>query len=156
MTDSTSAPDWGKWFKAHRQEPADNGFTEALMRRLPPRPSLLPQAAIALGVAGVAIAGFFVFLAVVLDFSVIIGSVKNLGAAADTPAILSLSSWLNAALSSLVHAANAAVAAIIATAVPTAAAAFLSPLSVGVAAVALMVILILALTDFWENREVTW
>ncbi|MDR1022628.1 MAG: hypothetical protein LBL94_05080 [Prevotellaceae bacterium] len=159
--DSTSAPDWGKWFKSHRQEPADNGFTEELMRRLPPQPSLLPPAAaaIALGMAGVAIGGFFVFLAAVLDFGVIAGSVKSLGAAAGTPAILSLSSWLNAAFISLVHAANAvaaAVTAVTAAAVPAAVAAFLSPLSVGVAAISLTVILILALTVFLENREPAW
>ncbi|MDR1417258.1 MAG: DUF5056 domain-containing protein [Prevotellaceae bacterium] len=157
MTDSTGAPDWGKWFKAHRQELADNGFTEELMRRLPPKPSLLPQAIIALAVVGSLVAGLFVSLAV-LDFSMIIGRAQSLAAAVDASTITSLSSWLSV-LSSAIHTTTAAIAtaATLATANSAATVAtFISPLSVGVAAVSIVCIMVFVLTTLWENREAAW
>jgi hypothetical protein len=79
MTNSDNTPDPGSWFKANRHEPADDGFTERLMHRLPPKaPLLLPQAAIALGAA----AGFCIYFTA-LGATSITGLVRRLAADAD-------------------------------------------------------------------------
>jgi hypothetical protein len=46
-----------RWFKVHRHDLADDGFTENLVRRLPPRAPLLPQLALAAGLAALFAAG---------------------------------------------------------------------------------------------------
>ncbi|MDR0681141.1 MAG: DUF5056 domain-containing protein [Dysgonamonadaceae bacterium] len=146
MTDSSSvsAPDVGRWFKAHRQEFADNGFTERLMRQLPPKPSLLPAAAAAIGVAASVVAGFLMLLAS-LNAGVATDNIRNSLAAA-----VSFSSWLSAALSDILHAAAVAAATAIAST------ASLPPLLAGAIVTSLMGILALSLAAFGENNEAAW
>ncbi|MDR0414366.1 MAG: DUF5056 domain-containing protein [Prevotellaceae bacterium] len=140
-----SAPNAGRWFKDHRQELADDGFTQKLMRRLPPKPSLLPQAAAALGMVGMGVAVFLALAAT--DAGAVVGSVRNFVAAASNSVIF-LSSTLVATLDGFFHAVAAAPVA-------AATAASLSP-QLAVVAVATLVEIAasaLAIFIFHESAE---
>ncbi|MDR3188857.1 MAG: DUF5056 domain-containing protein [Prevotellaceae bacterium] len=101
MTGSAPTPDLKGWFKAHRRDFAANGFTDNLMRRLPPRTPLLPQLTVAVSIA----AGLLIYFVAVDWESVISGALHVAATAAD--AIPAAMLWLNAAVgNALQHAAN--------------------------------------------------
>lgn len=96
MTDSTPTPDLHGWFKAHRRELADDGFTASVMRRLPPGAPLPPPLA-----AAASVAALFICLAAANRVSVVDGVLRFAAAAANSVSAATL--WLNAAIGNALH-----------------------------------------------------